>query len=464
MEPKKEGHNRAEHIAKRLEKDRLARITSNACPECNLYLKWCICNSIPKIQGNHSCSVILNYLEVNRSTSTHKILQLCLGSDVYVNDYSGDITTIWEKINDKCRKTGQRPVILFPSPTAVSPTELYNSMTPTERKAGLHVVAIDGSWNEARSIIRGIQNQLVGSRGIEDTSVTKVILEPTFCVVQPTVPHTLFQPLRKQPHPNRISTVEAVACVFDEWYNVSNDAYEMAKIDSNSQCDPKLTVNEHVATSHIEKMDNPEDTGNNLQAKNCYIHIQGTNLEERDRVESEQFQYLDMPHVHDVLIPSFPSYQSRQLRYALCILVDRVCRQSGLISPNARGSGYRTWKLNEETCGYFGKIPTWIVEKIAVAAYGRNMVVESGYHVRTAKFTKHWESLGVAAGPHGTKHSHNSISEDAKDEVQKSPLEWKYNLRLCQGGLPRPNPPFTATPLALCNSEIYCLFAGMWKI
>ena len=220
----------------------------HTCDGCGLVRRVCICGEISALPVRHTVSVVIHPCELGRSSSTHKLLTRGLQrSRTYVwnTPQWADLQAIWADIATRCAASGQAPAILFPSQSAIHVADYYASLPPSQRRAGLHAVAIDGTWSNARCIAKevdrlqpvhvsvptpgdvsggvgsgvgsgiGAPSNSCGGTGAGSGAAT-VTVSPVLVFVSPRQPFTLFHPLRKQPSPGRVSTVEAVALVLDE--------------------------------------------------------------------------------------------------------------------------------------------------------------------------------------------------------------------------------------------------------
>jgi DTW domain-containing protein YfiP len=188
------------YVATKLDKEKL--LSQGKCLRCAFFdPSTCVCDELQPLPCKHKVTVMLHPAELGSQSSTHNIMKLTLQNAEVCVWNSPDFptgTSIWDHVTRDSVETGRAPVILFPSADAMTVPELLHSMTASERAAGIHVVVLEGTWANAKSMIKDIPP---GARRV---------------VIQPTRVNTLFSPLRTQPAPGKVSTIEAVACLFDE--------------------------------------------------------------------------------------------------------------------------------------------------------------------------------------------------------------------------------------------------------
>jgi DTW domain-containing protein len=197
---------RIEHVAVMLERQgerKAARESAGDCCEaCTLSVRCCICGVLRPLPSLHAVTVVAHPLELARSSSTHPLLVRGLRSaDVaaWGSPETPDLRAVLARVASACAVSKRTPVFLFPAPQALSVAGLYGALSTAERAAGLHIIVLDGTWANVRPMVRGLPS------------------EAPCIVVRPGSPHALFGPIRTQPGPGRVSTLEAVACAFDEW-------------------------------------------------------------------------------------------------------------------------------------------------------------------------------------------------------------------------------------------------------
>lgn len=205
-DPESREQLRLEHAALQLarqgRKDSAREALGSACQVCKLVPRSCICAVLRPLPSIHAVTVLLHPAELGRASSTHAILSRGLkNSDVAVwgSSATPDMRSVLCSVARACDVSGRTPVFLFPAPQALSVRGLHAALPPERRRSGLHVIVLDGTWANVRPLVRDMPP---GAACV---------------VVRPGTPHALFGPLRTQPNPGRVSTAEAVACLFDEW-------------------------------------------------------------------------------------------------------------------------------------------------------------------------------------------------------------------------------------------------------
>lgn len=319
------------------------------------------------------------------------------------------MTQIWDDVVKRAAAANHAVCVLFPNERSVSLSTFMTRLPVT--CDGVHVVALDGTWTSANRMAKQLPPDV-----------------PLVTVSSPYL-YSLFQPLRRQPMPGRISTCEAIACAVD---------------DVVSQW--------------------PMHSDESTPAASTATMVEGAS--------SASVLYLDAAgpaHVHDVLLPTVSSYAGRLMRYNLCVLVDNLSRQTGMVGVDKLGAGYRTWNLpSSEVGARLGSLPAWILEHIAGFAYGRGAVAASGYKARRAEHVVEWKTVMAATADDAGGASTESVgaaSTGGKQKVRSA--DWAANrterVRLSRGHLP-PSSRYTSTALAMTNSHVYCLAAGHYKL
>ena len=146
----------------------------------------CVCALIhPRLLATR-VTVLMHWREVKRTTNTAKLATLALpNSEIRVR---GD-RRFPLKVSDLVKNDHYRSVILFPTLDAVELTkEFANQMD-----GPFHLIVPDGNWQQARK---------VATREHELDAIPRVKLPPDSL--------SAYQ-LRHSPHPERISTYEAIA-------------------------------------------------------------------------------------------------------------------------------------------------------------------------------------------------------------------------------------------------------------
>jgi DTW domain-containing protein YfiP len=182
-----------------------AKLERGACPRCYLDAEppadACVCDLMTPLPAPHAVTCFVHATELYKTSSTHQLLlrglqhsELC----VWHSDAYPTAAVVWEHVLQQCAASGRTPAVLYPSPTAIPATEFLARLSPERRRRGVHVVVLDGTWHN----VSAMNTEL-------PASAPRIVVSPP-----PT--YTLFGPLRAPPTPGRVSTLEAVACLFDE--------------------------------------------------------------------------------------------------------------------------------------------------------------------------------------------------------------------------------------------------------
>ena len=429
--------SRLQQVAALLDRRRAHRVDTGACHSCALRQRFCICGALVRLTlpaaRRLSVVLVVAAVELGRSSSTHKLVSATLGAPTFVLDsaaHGGGAASVWRAVSDRAAARGERVCVLFPSPTAV-PFSSFASGGGTGSDGGTCVIALDATWKVARRMRRSLE-LAAAADGVELASV-RISNAAAGCF-------SLFQALRRQPTPLRVSTLEAVACCFDD------DA--AARSLSRCEGDERAAAwAEAAAAATVAPFEPEVEVEEEERAKSCPEGFVQEGAEEGRAL-----------HPHDEVLPAAPSYVSRCLRLNLMLLADNVVRERGLASceGHGRGAGYRTWSLPASEVGAgLGSLPAWLIERIAVYAFGRARVLASGYGERHAVHSAGWAAIERRAA---------SVTAGAEAAAgAPSSMALRRHRRLCQGGLP-PSSFFTANALALTNSYFFCLFAGTRKL
>jgi len=182
-----------------------AKLERGACPRCYLDAEppadACVCDLMTPLPAPHAVTCFVHATELYKTSSTHQLLlrglqhsELC----VWHSDAYPTAAVVWEHVLQQCVVSGRTPAVLYPSPTAIPATEFLARLSPERRRRGVHVVVLDGTWHNVSAMN------------------TELPVSAPRIVVSPPPTYTLFGPLRAPPTPGRVSTLEAVACLFDE--------------------------------------------------------------------------------------------------------------------------------------------------------------------------------------------------------------------------------------------------------
>ena len=194
--------------------------TGGRCGGCGLQVlpprSHCVCALVRPLRCRHAVTTVIHPCELARASSTHRLLarglQAC-DTRVWNTPAWPDVAAVWADVRAQCAVSGRAPAVLYPAPHAVPVAAFYAALPPRQRAAGLHLIVIDGTWSNARCIAKQLPALLEPPGG--GAAPTDGCAPVAVCV-GPRQPHTLFHPLRAQPSPGRVSTLEAVALVLDE--------------------------------------------------------------------------------------------------------------------------------------------------------------------------------------------------------------------------------------------------------
>ena len=445
---------RSAHLERTTAAKAAAFEAAGRCAACTLTPRYCICAELRPLPVRHAVTVVVHPCERTRASSTHRLLVASLPrctARVWGGVDAPDLPSVWSRACGDADAAGQVPVILYPSPDAVTPAQLYETMTEAQVNAGLHIIVLDGTWSNVRPMIRELRGMLsrghnasptasracvsgvsaaaVAPAGVAEASVAEAGVaagasapsqRPVRCVVvTPRQAATLFSAAREQPTPGRVSTLEAVALLLDEAVAAETAARRkdkrLAAEAQRSQPDAESTPAPLARYFDAEPISGPEHLYNGSNP----LQVDG-NPRHAPR-----------------------SYAGNRLRYSLMVLVDAVVAQCGSIGAKQHGVGYRTWTLGghdvayrawlrhargfakwgyrarahctpeelaviDGTCGadgaaavapprlssgLFGRLPAHLVIAIAVAAYGPRFVRPNGYTPRRSIGCPEWAAL-----------------------------------------------------------------------
>ena len=328
-------------LAARREQSRDEASFGRRCPVCSLQLTppRCICgHSLAPTPSRHTVTVLINAGEVGRASSTHKLLLGSLrGSEtaVWGTPECPSLEAVWDRVAAHCAGTsGRLPAILFPAPGAVSVGELMSGATPVQRAAGLHLIVVDGTWSQARAILRRPPSGA------------------TFCVVGPRQAYTLFGPARTQPGPGMLSTVEAVAVALDEAAAVT------AAFRGAAQRQRRRGSHDGDGDG-LHGVGNGEDSGDTASSPvwaplvgwdACPVSNPESLLTPTTPAAAADNNPYSRPVMRPLGMPLLYPHAPRDvwanaLRLRLMRMVDAVCAQCNKVDPQHCGNGYRTWHL-----------------------------------------------------------------------------------------------------------------------
>jgi len=491
-------------VARKLSRAAAHRAATDACARCALRRRYCVCAALVALPARAAhgaggggggappppprlfVSVVVAAFELGRASSTHKLVAATLGAGaargfVLDSEEDGGAREIWATVRAQARALRQRVCFLFPSEEArrfpdvwreevaleaAAATATTNAaaaslpLQPQPRRAALHVVAFDATWKGARRMHRVMLDaaradaaadaEALAAAGDATGAAAALAAAPCDVVVRNAYRMTLFQPLRRQPTPERVSTLEAVACCFDD--------VERARCSEGGGC---AAIAAAAATSTIADGLLPPAAGEAEEGDNA---SEASGDERRAAgAPPAASGALAHAHAHDDLIAACPSFASRALRLNLCCLVDQLSREKGGLGREfGRGPGYRTWRLPAAEVGArLGSLPAHLIERIAVFAYGRARVLASGYALHASR-SGAWASGDGADAEAEAEDTHDE--EASASAPAAAAVVAPRRRRLCLGGLPMASAFTRGVALALTNSHIYCLLNGERKL
>ena len=315
----------------------------------------CVCASITPLPCVHKVTALVHATELGRHTSTHQILVAGLRHSavrVWQSAETPSVAAAWEEAVAECAVSGRTPVMLYPSRDAIPAATLFRALSPERQAAGLHVLVLDGTWNNVKPMARTIP-----------ADATKVVIEP------PRV-CTLFSPLRAQPSPGRVSTVEAVACLFDELRVAQRLPRSLAPPPVPAPAGEEAAA-DVVATPTTEAL----------------LVASAVRAASAAMVEADA---------------TGPDLWGSRLRYYLMVWVDACLATNGKLgAPGGAGTGYQTWYL-APSAGPFARLPARLVTHIAGYAYGADAVCTGHLDKKLDLHgSAHWRALLDAAAASG---------------------------------------------------------------
>eukprot|EP01065_Artemidia_motanka_P018333 TRINITY_DN21655_c0_g1_i1.p1 TRINITY_DN21655_c0_g1~~TRINITY_DN21655_c0_g1_i1.p1 ORF type:complete len:458 (+),score=132.32 TRINITY_DN21655_c0_g1_i1:49-1422(+) len=182
------------------------------CRYCWVFTDACYCASLPRI-GNSFQKVhwvlLYHHQEFLRATSTGKLVSKCLGAEFLVFGADPHRRRIGELLHDP------RVCVLFPHEDSETLPQVLERAAPAASSPGLApgvspdaaliVVALDGTWGQARGLFRAISVQYgVTPRCVRLSQAAAFGHE------------SLFNTLRQQSEAGRVCTLEACALLLQE--------------------------------------------------------------------------------------------------------------------------------------------------------------------------------------------------------------------------------------------------------
>ena len=121
------------------------------CVRCGLIPRCCICLCLGQrpVPTRHAVTVVVHAIESARSSSTHPTIAQGLEHAealVWNSAAAKDMPAIMERVALQTASSGRTPCFLYPAAHAIRVGTLYAGLPPDRRRAGLHLVALDGTW------------------------------------------------------------------------------------------------------------------------------------------------------------------------------------------------------------------------------------------------------------------------------------------------------------------------------
>jgi DTW domain-containing protein YfiP len=168
----------------------------SVCLTCFQVKGHCYCTDIQKFDSDTKFVILIHPIELKRRIASGRMSHLCLNNSnlITTSEHRGHNYNENKEVNKILNDPGYYSVLLYPGTTAVNLTQLSQSerytLTPKGKK--LAVFVVDGTWNTARKTVYHSAN-------------LKIL--PRICFTPPRA--SQFR-VRKQPHPDCFSTLEAI--------------------------------------------------------------------------------------------------------------------------------------------------------------------------------------------------------------------------------------------------------------
>jgi DTW domain-containing protein YfiP len=156
------------------------------CFECRKIPQDCLCKDIPSISNNIALAMLQHPNERTMPISTGKLTFRSLEDAIFRTGVSFD----QDQLLEDWILSYKNPVLLFPSPEAIDIAEIK---TPDA------LIVLDGTWREAKKMRFLSQN-------LQALPQVKFV-----------APHPSRYRIRKEPHPDFFSTIEAVHHCLTTW-------------------------------------------------------------------------------------------------------------------------------------------------------------------------------------------------------------------------------------------------------
>ena len=176
----------------------------SSCLRCRRPLAACYCTFVKPFESKPRFVILTHPKEAKHSFGTGRMAYLCIRNSLRIEgaDFSED-----EATNRMIQDPDLFSVVLYPGPGATNlsmvPASQRAAFVPTGRE--LNIFVLDGTWKTASKMIRLSRNLQV---------------LPLVCFVPPTP--SAFR-IRRQPHPDFYSTIEAIHHVIDLFAPTENE-------------------------------------------------------------------------------------------------------------------------------------------------------------------------------------------------------------------------------------------------
>jgi DTW domain-containing protein YfiP len=156
------------------------------CSVCGASLTLCMCADMPRLKLRTKVSLVIHHRELSRSSNTGLLaVQSLVNSELRIRGESRETLDLRDLLS-----TQYRTLLFYPSPNAL---ELDRKLICQDSRP-IQLIVPDGTWRQARKI---------HSRHPELKNIPRVKIS--------TPNHAIFQ-LRAQSRPERMATLQAIAC------------------------------------------------------------------------------------------------------------------------------------------------------------------------------------------------------------------------------------------------------------
>jgi DTW domain-containing protein len=164
------------------------------CPRCYLVQRYCLCAALEPIDNRIEVVLLRHRMEGFKSTNTGRIAALALKRCIVI-----EYEVPGPEIDERLRPYLEAAWLLFPKADG-------SAVDPSGVPARL--VVVDGTWRQARRMVKRLP---------------EVAALPSFSL--PELSPSSAPRLRHSPHPNNVSTMEAIGAALG---HLENSAYEAA--------------------------------------------------------------------------------------------------------------------------------------------------------------------------------------------------------------------------------------------